>query len=176
MERQHFIPRHLPSRRLLLCALLIWCDQSQLHILLERPRVRAHVPLGVAHASEELDKAVPRGIVELQRERCDRLLARSLVLFFVFVWVAEHPTHLGKEGFDFGVRVFVLNAAEGLVEGKVADDVAQETFDGGELPALRWWESELEIGDSDFAVGRADDLAVEILAVTDFQSVFRSLL
>ena len=67
----------------------------------------------------------------------------------------------------------VLYAAEGLVCAEVGDDVADEAFDRGELPAPRR-NGEFKLGNDDAACVGLDNLAVKILPRENADGVHRT--
>ena len=161
------------DRRIRLLLLLrVGADEPEVDVLLARAAVRAHVPLGVRHAPDELEEGVARGVVEPHGERAQRrvLLGRLLRLHglrcvrvrLVFV-VGEDLLDAREHRLDLGVCGLVLDPPQGLVLAEVGGDVPQEALDGRELPAV-WGDGELELGDRDGAGLGLDELAVEVVS------------
>lgn len=178
-EREDLVLRDLAARLLgLLCLLIVRRNQAQLHILLERPVVCTERPLGIRHTTQELEEAVARRVVQFDGERLDGDFRGAFSVFVGFLLlgrVAEHSLDFVEELLDFVVGSFVLDPAQRLVLAEIGDYVSKEAFDGGELSALGGWEGEVELRDDNFAVARADDLTIEILAIANFTGVEGSL-
>ena len=148
--------------------------QPELDVLFSCPVVGSEAPLGVARCPKELDVRVATRVVKLEGKRGKRLvrlvLGRSARRGLLFVLVIKTLFQSVQEHFDLFVGRGIHNLSYRLVEREITDDIADETFDVGELTSGSW-EGEADFGDGDGAGVGFDQLSVEILGVEDVDRV-----
>ena len=154
-------------------SLFLLGDQPELDVLFSCPVVGSKTPLGVARRAKELNVRVATWVVEFEgkgRKGLFRLVLGWATRTLILVIEIEALFQSIQKHVNLVVRFGVHDLSYGLIEREVTDDIANETFDVGELTSGSW-KGEADFGDGDGASIGFDELSVEVFGVEDVDRV-----